>query len=73
MQESYANQQIELTKEKIAEGKKNADAIAQRLREISDYLDAFLGPVSEESIRDFEEKYGRGCQEKTAELKYSDK
>ena len=64
MQESYAKRQVELAKESIAKGKENARRIEQRLREISDYLDEFFGPVSEESIREFEQGFGNAQQKK---------
>ena len=64
MQESNAERQIELAKEKIAEGKENASRIEQRLREISDYLDEFFGPVSEKTIRNFEQRFRKTRQKK---------
>lgn len=62
MNKEYIQKEIEKVKQNQIQGKENARAIEQRLREISDYLDRFLGPVSEESIKEFEEKYEKGTR-----------
>ena len=64
MHESYVKQQIELAKAQKVEGAENARRIEERLKEISDYLDELFGPVSEESIRDFNLRYEKNHKKK---------
>lgn len=60
MNENYIQREIEEVEKNKIQGKGNAKKNEQKLKDISDYLDSFFGPVSEESIREFEKKYGNG-------------
>ncbi len=73
MYKEYIKQQVKMAREKKRLGNENANRIEEKLRTISDYLDEVFGPVSEESIRAFDERCKQNRRQNADGQKYNDK
>lgn len=55
MKDEHIQKLIDDTKKNIIQGKENAKKIEDKLKDISDYLESFFGPMNEEREKAFEE------------------